>query len=198
MTSETRYMRSDQHTINGLTAYKLEITQTSSSVTVSDGYVGDWLDASWGIRVWKRTSSGVETEITNGTPQAVVSRGSEGSGIQSATWVCPQTPLNATDSIVVRVYIRVTSWVLKATFTTQQLNASQLDSVTWTVYYWTQLIWSRIPDEFGEWWYITAASFRFGNSTYNSRIINFSWSSGPPPPSENKQHSGTLMGVGIF
>ena len=121
---ETRYMRSDQHTINGLTAYKLDITQTSSNVFVGQNYVGDDFESgSWGIRVWKRTTSGAETEVTSGAPQAQVSRVSKSSGIQSATWVCPQTTLNLIpDSTVVRVYIRINSfsWVLKATFTTQQ------------------------------------------------------------------------------
>ena len=200
MPSETRYKRSDQHTINGLAAYKLDITQTSSALLVAETYVGDdYVNAYWGIRVSKRTAEGVETEITNGTPQAQVSRVAKSSGIQSANWACPQTPLNLTDSIVVRVYIRLNlfSWVLKATFTTEQLNASQLDPVTWTVYYWTELLHSRFWDD-GTQWYVSGARFRFGSLTYNSRIENFSWTQSSPPPVESKQHSGTLIGVGIF
>jgi len=191
MTSETRYMRSDQHTINGLTAYKLSTTQSASSIYASRTIMGE-VSGYWGIRVWKRPSGGVETEITSGSPVAIVSRSSDGYGLQSNTWSCPQTSLESTDAIVVRVYHGNTNppQYLARTFITEQLNASQLDVALWTVYYYTYRSYDAGTD-------ITTLRFYHGSSGYNSRIEDFTWSSAPLPE-ESRQHSGTLMGVGIF
>lgn len=178
--SETRYMRSNTQSINSLTAYQLGTTQSSSSLstTVSsplgNGYQN--LTVFWGIRVWKRNSSGTETEITSGTPVAQVSRSSIASGLQSATWTPSTTSLNTTDSIVVRVYIQVgtNGWQQGATspiFTTEQLGNSILDNQTWTIYYYTQYTgFSGTPASNR----YTAGTFHWGSATYNSRIENFS------------------------
>jgi hypothetical protein len=162
-----RYMRSDTHTINGLQAYKLDSSQSASylqaSVTETESNT-----VYWGIRVWKRSSAGSETEITSGAPVAQVSRSLSGYGIQSATWNCPNTTLTPTDSIVVRVYcMNGGDWTLQATFTTTQLNAQTADPTTWTVYYWTKR--NYIPGGLGR----TIGYFRWGTATHNSRIENF-------------------------
>lgn len=164
--SETRYMRSDTHTVNGLTKYVLGTTQTESYLTRSEYAVNS---GDWGIRVWKRASGGTETEITSGTPVAQVSRTTDGSGIQTNTWACPETTLASTDAIVVKVYVRPDggSWVEKETFITTQLSASKLDAATWLVSYWTQL------DTTNEY-----AAFRFGSTSYNSQIGNFKYTAG--------------------
>lgn len=189
MPPETRYMRSDQHTINGLTAYKLGIAQ-STTYGICSEQAYDLVRYDWGIRVWKRSSGGTETEITSGIPVATVYRTSVGAGIQSNTWACPQTTLDSTDAIVVRVYGKLSAWILLRTFITEQLDAQQLDSSTWTVYYYTQLSYDPIEELYN---YV----FWHGTSTYNSRIENFSWT--PITPVEvSKQHTGTLLGVGIF
>jgi hypothetical protein len=169
MPAETRYMRSDTWTVNGLTAYKLGTTQSTGPPEVYIGATGE-LTAYWGIRVWKRSSAGVETEITGGTPVAVVSRSSDGDGLQNATWSCPETPLNPTDSIVVRLYIRLGTgaWTEEVVFTTEQLGTTILNAATWTVYLYTNRTYDRDFD-------ITYAYFRWGASTYNSRIANFTW-----------------------
>lgn len=169
--TETRYMRSDTQTINGLTAYKLGTAQSSSQY--SSAATGSSEDSyTWGIGVWKRDSAGTETEITSGTPVAQVSGSS--TGLKSATWSCPQTSLASTDAIVTRVYVNVSggAWTLKVTFITEQVGASQLDSATWTVYYYISYTVSVKLD-------ISSSMFRFGISTYNSRIENFTWSEAP-------------------
>jgi hypothetical protein len=161
---ETRYMRGDTQTINGLLAYILGTTQ--SAITTYTTKTCDECDFYWGIQVWKRASGGAETEITPGYMVAVVNRYAIGSGIQSNTWTCPQTVLLATDAIVVRVYIQdYVSTVLQVTFITTQLTATQLDAATWTVYYYTKVAAGYV------------ASFYWGNTaTYNSYISGFSWS----------------------
>jgi len=172
MPVETRYMRGDQHTVNGLTAYILGTTQSDVEQVHKRGFSGN-VGIEWGIRVWKRKSDGTEEEITNGTPVAIVSRGADGEGIQSATWTCPQTSLSSTDAIVVRVYVRELggSWYLHAEFITEQLGASSLDGATWTVYYYTYRRYNALFD-------ITDAWFYWGTTDKNSRIENFSWSVG--------------------
>jgi len=164
-----RYMRGDQHTVNNLNAYKLTVPQSAIHKTASDAATGR-KTIYWGIRVWKRGSAGNETEITGGTPVAQVSRSNNGEGLQSNTWACPQTPLQSTDAIVVRVYMKFGSgeWQLCSTFITEQLQASQLDSVQWTVYYYTWRFYDR-------WESITSGSYDWGTTTYNSHIQNFQY-----------------------
>ena len=179
--SETRYMRSDTQSVNSLTAYKLDTTQSSSSLSTAITETGSGSGTSyWGIRVWKRNSSGTETEITSGTPVAQVSRTSAGSGLQSATWAPTEASIAATDSIVVRVYLQINSggWQQGGTapiFTTGQLGNTLLEGNTWTVYYYTQDERRTSGPPSGR--YLTA-TYHWGNSTYNSRIEDFTHSSG--------------------
>lgn len=166
---ESRYMRNDQWTVNGLTAYKLWITQSSGNPLIIERYDDSYsaVDSKWCIDVVKRTSGSSETVI--GSKVAVVTRTSLGFGMQSATWDCPQTALSVTDSIVIKVYQKwsfESSYSLLRTFTTEQLGSSQLDAYTWTVYYWTA--WSDDGMEY-------VAVFEHGISTFNSRIEGFKY-----------------------
>jgi hypothetical protein len=166
-----RYMRGDTQTINGLNAYVLNIPESTNCSSVTQS--GEDGAPSWGIRVWVRHSNGTETEVVldgqTGTPEAIVSR-SSGSGIQTATTSVSQTALQSTDSLVVRVYVRLgvdSDWTLCATFTTEQLQASTLQTATWTVYYYTQASFNRLSGYTG--------TFYWGN-TYNSRVQNLQYS----------------------
>jgi hypothetical protein len=162
-----RFMRGDQQTINNLTAYVLGKNQSSTAQLQSIEHHGG-NTAYWGIRVWKRSAAGVETEITSGTPVAQVSRSAKGYGIQSASWNCPNVSLTQTDTILIRVYCKNGgAWTLIATFTTEQLNAIDLQQATWTVYYWTQRDYGRTEEG-----WMTTADYRWGTTTYNSHIKN--------------------------
>jgi hypothetical protein len=166
-----RYMRSDTQTVNGLNAYKLNIPE-STSYTYKTQY-GEGIGASWGIRAWVRHSNGTEQEITldgqTGTPKAVVSRIS-GSGLQSGTVAVAQTALQLTDSLVVRVYAQVgdSDWALSAAFTTEQLQATTLQTATWTLYYYTYAYFNWRTDT-------TTAKLYWGTTTYNTRIQNLQY-----------------------
>jgi hypothetical protein len=159
-------------TVNGLNAYEL---LTSQGTTYRLAYITEdsTLTIYFGIRVWKRSSSGTETEITSGTAVAIAS--GLGSGLISGTWSCPSTSLDGTDSIVVRVYAGTSSppTTLLATFTTEQLGAQSLDAATWTVYYYL----SKVSLGGGHYEY----DFYWGTTTYNSRIENFTWTPVPVP-----------------
>jgi hypothetical protein len=162
-----RYMRSDTQQVNGLSAYKLNIPQSTSSAVNTQS--GSGMGALFGIRAWVRHSNGIEQEISldgqTGTPKATVGGGS--AGIRSNTVSIAQTALQSTDSLVVRVYVQIAEgpWNLCATFTTEQLHASTLKATTWTVYYYTSSTYNRITDR-------TTAKFYWGTTTYNSRIQN--------------------------
>lgn len=167
---ETRYFRSDQHTVNGLTAYRLETANSTvlSSVAATD-------QPYWGIRVWKRSADGVETEVTGGAPVAVV-YGME--GLWSSSWNCPGASLNPTDSIVVRIYSSASAtgpWTLRRTWTTGQLGAQSLDASTWTVYYYFHIEEALID------YLAVAFYFQHGDAAHPSRIENFTWTPAPPP-----------------
>jgi hypothetical protein len=172
--TETRYLRSDEVTVNSVRYYKLGISQTASPKMFESFYPLS-RTAYWGMRVWKKASNGTTTEITSGTPVAQVSRSVDGYGIQSVTWACPQTALDATDRIVVCVYQKIVvsgSWLPVSTpnsgWVTEELGATQLDSTNWTIYYYTERDYDTIEK-------VTYADFYWGTSTFISRIENFSW-----------------------
>ncbi|MFH0815725.1 MAG: Ig-like domain-containing protein [Methanobacteriota archaeon] len=172
--TETRYMRGVnlEANVNGLTAYSLGTTQ--SGTQAGPGSMGDGGTVYAGIRVYQRSSGGAETQIT-GAVSAIASVTANGAGIYSATWTPPSTGLASTDSIVVRVYAdRNTNppATLRATFTTEQLGASQLDNNMWTVRY-----------------YLIANSAGAGNdriywgiTPYDTRIEGFRWTRPNLPP----------------
>jgi hypothetical protein len=130
-----------------------------------------------GIRVWKRSADGVETEITGGSAVArVLPPLSATPALRSATWNCPQTSLASTDAIVVRVYMCTADGnvaTLLAEFITEQLGAGSLDATVWTVYYY--VCRAIVETE-------VVTSFYFGSSSYPSRIENFTWTPYVPPP----------------
>jgi hypothetical protein len=192
MVAETRYMRSDSHVINGLDALKLLTSNTSSMVDGTTAASGN-LTLYWGIRVWVRHADESEDEITSGTPVAQVSRAAVGSGMQSNTWDCPETALNNTDAIVVRVYIKFSDWWLAGFFITNQAqnwdSPTQLDSATWTVHYHTERTYDSKLN-------MTGGHFRYGHvDTHNSRIENYTWSEGGAPPAVVLRR--LLVGVGL-
>jgi len=166
---QTRYMRGDKHTVNNLEAYKLSTSQSATQITYSDEASGAGT-VYWGIRVWKRNANGTETEITGATPVAQVSRSSDGEGMQSNTWSCPQTSLQETDAIVARVYMKFGSgsWQQCSTFITEQLEAAQLDPTQWAVHYYTWRYYASYEKT-------TYGFFKWGTSAYNSRIANFEY-----------------------
>jgi hypothetical protein len=179
--TETRYMRgiANEVTVNSLQTYHLDIAQ--SSTFSSSATLGNNNDIYVGIRVYNRSAAGIETEITSGV-SAIVSRLVNGQGLQSAAWTPPLTPLDPTDSIVIRTFIGQTSPPATASevFTTGQLNATQLDNVEWTVWYYT----------------LRGVNTRwiFGDSTYNSRIDNFTFTK-PDPTNPSISITGPTDGA---
>jgi hypothetical protein len=147
---------------------KLGLTSSTLAKT-SDIFAGGSLTCYWGVDVAVRHADGSETPL--GSKVAQVSRSVDGIGLQSATWVCPLTSLVSTDAVVVRVYMKIGTgaWQLVMSFITEQLGASQLNNVTWTVYYYTQRSYTPPPDD------LTDALYMWGTSSYDDKITNFTW-----------------------
>jgi hypothetical protein len=178
-------MESTTQTVNGLSGFWLnpgspvdagEMVSFASNPSLQ-------IYAYLGIRVWKRDSAGNETEITTGTPVAVVGvpYGTTARQHYSATWNCPQTPLNPTDNIVIRVYGRfgpTGTWVALSNnvHLTERLNAQSLDASTWTVHYIASYFYYS-PNYILE--HAFGTSYIIDSTLYRSQIDNFTWT--PPP-----------------
>jgi hypothetical protein len=156
-------MRSDQHTVNGLTAYKLGLTQTTTSASIDVDYEGS-AAAYFDIEIAVRHADGTETELLPWKQFAY--RTTTGEGIQSYNFNCPSTTLAPTDAVVVRLRARNLGGSVTATFITEQLGASGLPAATWTFYVYTGCYRSRVISSAYIWW---------GTSTHNTRVENFQW-----------------------
>jgi RNAse (barnase) inhibitor barstar len=125
-----------------------------------------------GIRVWGIKADETEEEITAGATVANVT-GPSATTTLSATWSCPTTVQNVAFFIIVyrdAEPMKTADYAtdgLPLVFMTEDLNKALL-AATWTVYY--AFYYSTITLE---------TYFRFGSSTYNSRIENFTY--GIPP-----------------
>jgi hypothetical protein len=177
MPSETRYLRSDTHTVNGLTARKLGTDLTGSVGTGIYRTAVAYSSADFGVRFFRRLADGTEVEIiSTGTPIIVGTRTTLGAGLQSTSISVPEIALNPTDAIIVRCYYRnpattgtwtQTEWDTP-NWITPQLNALKLNAATWTVYLYTEIAPSETLGKYD-------VDLHFGSTTVNSRIENFTW-----------------------
>ena len=167
--SETRYHRSDTHTINGLDAYQLKTTNTAaSSYFTSSALAPGCQIATYKSNVIRRQADGTETVL--GSDVAETSRSKNGEGYQSATWNSPETSLNTSDAIKI---VEKHGTAEKGAFITEQLGATKLDAATWTFTRYT-LYNCTINDPNVPNWITTGRTY-FGDSSYNTRIENFSY-----------------------
>ncbi len=173
--SETRYMRSDTHTVNTITGYKLDTAESASLLEISIGsQTGGTPTCYYGIKVYKAALDGTKTPISDGVVAiASLPAGASATTTISASWTCPQTGLNATDAVLIELYADLNvspPTTLRRTWITEQLGAAQLNSATWTVYYRVKR--TRTYDEVTG-LYIYTFTFRHGISTDSSYITNF-------------------------
>jgi len=165
------YLQSGVSTVNGVTGYALNTTQTASAVllnasyTNTDGYTTSY----WSWRVYKVDSANESTELTSDY-SAVVSRSANGLGYQSATWTCPETSLICgLDSLKLEVYMKLNDedWLLKATFTSGKLWYAGLEEAEWTFNVWTNHTRTALG-----YFYRTNTTLGFGISTYGSSVTD--------------------------
>jgi len=153
--SGIRYFRND-----GILGTVQTTTYDSAFLYGPDGITTVYL----GIRVFALHTDLTETEITSDTAVAIAS--TSVTGMISATWECPLSSLVSSDKIRVKVYGNNATPPTspRETFDTEVLNAINLDSRTWTVYYYIYRS-GTAPNVYYR--------FRHGDATTNSRIENF-------------------------
>ncbi|MFX1516946.1 MAG: archaellin/type IV pilin N-terminal domain-containing protein [Promethearchaeota archaeon] len=168
--TQTRYMRSDSHNVNGWGAYNLGTTQSSSVLSLNErtGRGTGSLTVTWSVWIYVVHSDSTRTDLTSGKV-ASVSRSIDGSGLQSKTWTLGSNQdITTTDAVMVEVYMDIGPYGYgPVTFITEQLNAEELVASTWTIWYYTERDYTGWPQD------RTRGIFYWGDSTYNSRIVNF-------------------------
>jgi hypothetical protein len=172
-TNQIRYLRSDQVTVNELTAYNLGTAQSTTGILATS--LGNQVAVYAGIRVYVRNSAGTTNELTSAVVGIAYRAAGGGSGmVTGATWTPPLTTLTTTDSIVIELYQGTNSppSTLVGTFTTAQLGATSLTNIVWTPYYYLSSPSTGNP---------RPSSVGWGSSTYNTRIANFNWSATSSP-----------------
>jgi len=164
--SESRYHRSDTHTINGLNAYQMGTSQSGTELDFNycEGGALDCLEGTWKADVYKRDAAGTETLFGSN----VAALTGQYNGYQSAIWNVPETILSPTDAIKVveKLGSETRIWI------TPQLNATQLDAATWTFWRYCAYNCQYLQSS-----YVRPVQWGLfhGSSDYNTRIENFSY-----------------------
>ncbi|PWI48761.1 hypothetical protein CEE45_05070 [Candidatus Heimdallarchaeota archaeon B3_Heim] len=162
--SPDRYMRSDG---------QLGTDPSSGFLTLNERN-GRWTGSQtvyWYMEVWVRKADTSMTPISTGHA-AEVYRTSDGSGLQPGYWTLALNyPLDSTDSVVIRVYMQIGATTYgPVEFVTEQLGAEELVAGQWTVWYYTEREYTSQWNQDR-----TRGIFYYGDSTYNSRILDFTY-----------------------
>jgi hypothetical protein len=154
------YALSTTQIVNNLTGYELSetapSTTTGTNITVVES---GSQDSSWGWRIYLRYQSGA-VELTSGTPNAVTTRASDGTGLQTTTFSASASNLQfGYTAIELVLYSRfgTGTWTAQAVFLTDLLFYTRVLANTWTFQLWTERSISG-----GN----TYATARWGNSSY--------------------------------
>jgi len=156
----TWYLRSDTHTVHSQLGYILSPVQTSSELSDMRTHATTSMTTSYGVRIWVFDADGDSSELTSGIPVAVVTRSSDGDGIQSATWTCPDY-LNVVDAVMVRIYQRwgTDAWTARLIYITKSGLLVKFPTASWTFNYYT----NRTSGS-------TNSTMWYGSYVYNSRL----------------------------
>ena len=170
MTVETRYFRSDEHTVNGLTAKKL-LNTPDSAPSVDTGEI--WADTPHPASVY----FDFKIRHANGSITFLKEFGKDYSenfgGDVTVNLNIPLKSLKSTDAIQVEVTLLVGGIIyMDEFFITEQLGAWRLNSATWKVVYYISY-YKAYQEDLG---WVTIVHFspkRIENFTYDEPI-NFS------------------------
>ena len=177
MPVETRYFRSDTHTVNTYTLKKLGTSKSGTSGAESVSWQSTKAESAYvRILVSILKEDGTATDVASG---AEVNIGTNTTQVLSATIDIPETSLDPTDAILIEVqystdaqtWTSLTQTTLGADWVTEQLNTSVLNTSTWTVYYDLSLTNQYNPIKRA---YTNMLSFRY-DGDYESRIENFTY-----------------------
>lgn len=187
MPTQTRYFRSDSHTVNALTAKKLLTSRSGTQSSFPRQTTDVNQNHYFGIKMYKRSNTGVETQIPidgSTEPQMAVMRNGIGEGLQISAGTPDYAGLEVTDSIVIKLWSKIGAgaWTeagSTAVWTTEQLGGYCIGGKLWGIQYYTKLY---IP--LNKYWILfydselcdtKITSFQFGQGkiekvTYNAGI----------------------------
>lgn len=169
------YFRSDIYTVNEVSAFGLDVDQSTSSAKMGEVYGGDTSEYTFGFRVFFVSSDGNLTEITDGTPIATMSRSSNGAGYQTGTWNCPETEIpNLVTALQINLY-DTTEWLgsyqLVSKWITPQLYEKKIEASTWIFNVYTSRTGGSTYSNF---------DMYFGDENYNSTLTGISFTDALP------------------
>ncbi len=194
-TTLSRYLRGipSETRVNGLLGHSLGTGQ-STTLTYYHTSVSTAINTYAGIRVWKRTPAGAETEITSGTAVATAGRTSSNQGLVSATYTPTSTSLGRGDCIVIRLYVATSTAGLttaRAEFVTEPLGPGTLSNNQWTVYYYIRRNTGTVGG-------LSGSFVAWGTGTYNSYISGFRFSALSMPMEHNTLNWTASAGASYY
>ena len=164
-TTEAWYFRSDTWTVNTELGYKLHTTQ-SSSTTYTESTSSSLEDFTVGIKVYRVSEDGDVIPVTDTVVAEATQSGATAGTLLNTTYTLSgDTELVFDDAIQVLVYHQVGSGTqtAEATFITRNLETDELNTNTWTVYYYV-----TVTESGGTYYY----RFHYGDSSTDSKITN--------------------------
>lgn len=179
---KTLYFRSDFHTVNGLNARKLMFIRSGVPETWQFARYGGSFTTVYNFTILKRDSEGSETQL--GFRIAETRRTSNGEGIQYAAWTSPETDMEPTDAIKVKMIQYLVYDGMGGVgrfFITEQLAASKLNAAYWRFYRYTYRYFNSVD---------TYTQYRYDSATYDTRITGFSYVAVPVQTIERFQEEG--------
>lgn len=166
-TTETWYFQDSDHTVNTVLGYNLKTTESSIERSVDQSWLSNrTIEWSWKISIVNKL--GNEVELSSGYV-ANTSRSTDGSGLQSTTWMPPLTTVYAGyEALRLDLYMRGngtfgTTYSHMATFISNKLMTTQLANTTWTFYAWTERTYIPVSN-------FTRGWFKWSSLSYKSRV----------------------------
>jgi hypothetical protein len=165
-TTETLYMRSDQYNVTGLTGYGLDTDYTNTAQTLTLTETGN-ITVYYGFRVYIYYSPLKITELTSGTPIAILSADGNFTGQLSNVWNFPGTTVTlGYQALKVSLYASTdnqATWSNQADYLTNILITNYIAPSTWTFSLQMNVIHTSTD---------TTSSFSFGDTNNRSTISN--------------------------
>lgn len=167
---EKYYMRSDTHTINGLTGYKLKLIPSGISTHAQYAMSDDVpLSYNWKVNVYIRKSDSTTVPLGSVTFNR--------NGLQKASIEIPETNTNLEDAIEIDISSYINNTLQGVVyFITEPLGVSKINQTIWNVYLYTKGSYHLvkfIEDDEIIFKYITTAEF-YWDGSYESGLEVFS------------------------
>jgi hypothetical protein len=87
------YMRSDTYNYSDISAYGLDTDYNNTYVSIPVTSTSDNATVTYGFRIYITSAAATYTELTSGSPAAVITVSSNFTGQISSSWTCPDTTI---------------------------------------------------------------------------------------------------------